>query len=54
MFNLILQLAKKKDLEGMVGISEYHTKKLTKNETVTTDTLCKIMAALSCSIDDIA
>lgn len=37
----------------MAGISEYHTKKLTKNETVTTDTLCKIMAALNVSIDDI-
>ncbi len=45
---------KKKDLERMAGISEYHTKKLTRNESVTTETLCKIMAALDCTIDDIA
>ena len=45
---------KKKDLERMAGISEYHTKKLTKDESVTTETLCKIMTALGCSIDDIA
>ncbi len=44
---------KKKDLERMAGISEYHTKKLTRNEAVTTDTLGKILTALDCSIDDI-
>lgn len=38
----------------MAGIGEYHIKKLSRNETVTVDVLCKIMTALNYSIDDIA
>lgn len=45
---------KKKDLERMAGISEYHIKKLTRDESVTTEVLCKVMSALDCSINEIA
>ena len=45
---------KKRDLQRLAGVSEYHMKKMTRNESVPTETLCKIMGALDCSIDDIA
>ncbi len=45
---------KKRDLQRLAGVSEYHMKKMTRNESVPTETLCKIMGALECSIEDIA
>ena len=45
---------KKADLAETAGLSSRTIAKLTKNETVTTDTLAKICAALRCSLSDIA
>lgn len=44
---------RKKDLINMAGISEYALKKLSRNENVSTEVLCKVSKALDCSIDDI-
>lgn len=44
----------KTDLIEITGISSRVLAKLSKNETVTTDTLIRICAALSCDISDIA
>lgn len=43
----------KKDLMQLAGISEYTMRRLSNNENVSTETLCKISRALGCSIDDI-
>lgn len=45
---------KKADLAEAAGLNSRTIAKLTKNETVTTDTLAKICAALRCSLSDIA
>lgn len=44
---------KKKDLVEKAGLSSYTLNKLNKSETVTSETLAKICAALGCSFDDI-
>lgn len=44
---------KKRGLQRLAGISEYMTKKLTRNESVPVEILGKISKALDCSIDDI-
>lgn len=49
---LIDRNMKKKDLERLAGINEYTTKKLTRNESVSTEVLGKISFALGCPIDD--
>ena len=43
----------KSDLMALTGISSRVIAKLTKNETVTTDTLARICGALDCRLDDI-
>ncbi len=49
---LIDRNMKKKDLERLAGVSEYTTKKLTRNENVSAEVLGKISVALGCPIDD--
>jgi len=44
----------KSDLLALTGISSRVLAKLSKNETVTTDTLARICAALDCNVGDIA
>ena len=44
---------KKKDLRALTGLSSSTIAKMTKNETVSTDVLVKICAALNCEITDI-
>ena len=44
---------KKKDLAEKANISGYTIAKMSKGESVTTDTLVKICKALKCNIDDI-
>ena len=44
---------KKKDLAEKASISGYTIAKMSKGESVTTDTLVKICKALDCNIDDI-
>ena len=44
---------KKKDLAAAAGISTFTISKMGKGESVTTDVLGKICAALNCSIEDI-
>lgn len=44
---------KKKDLSKKANISGYTIAKMSKGESVTTDTLVKICKALECNIDDI-
>lgn len=44
---------KKRDLQRLAGISEYMTKKLTRNESVPVEILGKISVALDCPIDEI-
>ena len=44
---------KKRDLQRLAGISEYMTKKLTRNESVPVEILGKISKALDCPIDEI-
>ena len=44
---------KKRDLQRIAGISEYMTKKLTRNESVPVDILGKISKAIDCPIDQI-
>lgn len=43
----------KTDLINLTGLSSRTVAKLTKNESVTTDTLCAICTALSCDLADI-
>lgn len=43
----------KKDLMRLTGVSPYTIKRLTKNENVSTEVLCKISKMLGCRIDDI-
>ena len=43
----------KTELMSETGLSSRVIAKLSKNETVTTETLCKICSCLSCNIDDI-
>jgi DNA (cytosine-5)-methyltransferase 1 len=43
----------KTDLLSLTGISSRVLAKLSKNETVTTDTLARICAALECNVGDI-
>lgn len=44
---------KKKDLAALAGINEYTIKKLSRNENVSIEVLCKVSKVLDCSIDDI-
>ena len=44
---------KKKDLQEKAGLSQYAIRKLSNNESVTTDTLAKICRTLNCSVDEI-
>ena len=44
---------KKKDLQQAANLTAYVMNKLSKNETVTTDTLAKICRSLECSVDDV-
>ena len=44
---------KKRDLQRLAGISEYMTKKLTRNESVPVEILGRISMALDCPIDEI-
>ncbi len=44
---------KKKDLQGLAGISNYTISKLNRGDNVTTDVLGKICKALNCDIEDI-
>lgn len=43
----------KKELAKLAGLSQYTINKLNKSETVTTETLVKVCAALRCNIGDI-
>ena len=43
----------KKDLIKLAGISEYTLKKLSRNESVSIEVLCKISKALGCSLEEI-
>ena len=51
---LIKRDMNKRDLSRIAGLSHTTVAKLTKNESVTTDTLLKICTALDCDIPDIA
>lgn len=44
---------KKKDLQKAAHLTGYTMNKLSRNESVTTDTLAKICLSLNCTIDDI-
>lgn len=44
---------KKKDLIELAGINEYTIKKLSRDKSVSIETLGKISKALGCTIDDI-
>ena len=44
---------KKKDLQKAASLTSYTMNKLSKNETVTTDTLAKICRSLNCTVDDV-
>ena len=44
---------KKQDLQKLSGLSPASMAKLSKGDTVTTDTLVKICRALSCDVSDI-
>lgn len=44
---------KKKDLAKVANISGYAISKLTKNESVTVETLLKICEGLNCTMDEI-
>lgn len=50
---LIDRNLKKKDLQEAAGLTSYVMNKLSKDETVTTDTLAKICTSLNCTVDDI-
>lgn len=44
---------KKKDLQERAELTGYAMHKLSRDETVTTDTLAKICVAMNCTVDDI-
>jgi len=44
---------KKKQLAELAGVSQYTINKITRGDTVTTETLIKICTALQCDIGDI-
>ena len=44
---------KKKDLQAAAGLTHYTMNKLSRDESVTTDTLQKICSTLHCGFDDI-
>ena len=44
---------KKKDLANLAEISQYTVNKITRGDTVTTETLAKICQALDCNVGDI-
>lgn len=50
---LIDKNMKRKDLQGVAGISSASIAKLGKGENITTDVLIKICEALDCKIEDI-
>ena len=50
---LIDKKMKKKELQAKAGLTGYVMNQLSKDDTVTTDTLGKICAALGCKIEDI-
>ena len=50
---LIDRNMKKGDLSALASISSYTMAILSKNESVTTDSLLKICTALNCNIEDI-
>lgn len=50
---LIDKNMKRKDLQGVAGISSTSIAKLGKGENITTDVLIKICEALDCKIEDI-
>ena len=50
---LIDRNMKKGDLSALAGVSSYTMAKLSKDESVTTDSLLKICTALKCNIEDI-
>ena len=43
----------KKDLIELAGINEYSIKKMSRNESVSAEVLCKVSKALHCTIDEI-
>jgi len=51
---LIERNMKKGDLRVIANISQNTMAKLSKNQTVTTETLAKICSALNCELNDIA
>ncbi|MBE6716170.1 MAG: helix-turn-helix transcriptional regulator [Ruminococcaceae bacterium] len=44
---------KKKDLQEQASLTQHTMRKLSKNETITTDTLAKICRCLNCTVDEI-
>lgn len=44
---------KKKDLQREANLTQHAMRKLSKNESITTDTLAKICRCLKCSVDEI-
>lgn len=50
---LIDRNMKKKDLQKAANLTQYAMRKLSKDETVTTDVLAKICRCLECTVDDI-
>lgn len=50
---LIDKNMKKKDLQAAADLTQHAMRKLSKDETVTTDTLAKICRCLDCKVDDI-
>ena len=50
---LVEKYLKKKDLSEMAGLCNVTISRLTKGESVTTDSLLKICIALDCRIEDI-
>ena len=54
LWNLLVEKdLKKKDLSEMAGLCNVTISRLTKGESVTTDSLLKICIALDCRIEDI-
>lgn len=50
---LIDRNMKKKDLQESANLSQHVMRRLSRDETVTTDTLAKICKCLECKVDDI-
>lgn len=44
---------KKKELQAAADLTKYAMNKLSRDEDVTTETLCKVCNALNCKTDDI-